>query len=75
MSSNKIKEIEYGVPRYAQTWETFSTEIIDIVHKYLVDKKLTLSDYVENVLEKNGIVHSEFTISILCRIKWGYYDE
>ncbi len=57
--SSKIKEVEYGVPRYAQTWETFSTEIIDIFHRYLVDKKLTLSDYVENVLEINGIVHSE----------------
>ena len=41
----------YGVPENALTWDSFGQEVIVIVHEWLCDKKLTLSEYVISCLE------------------------
>ena len=44
----------YGVPATALNWDSFGEECINIVHGYLCDKKLSLSEYLIGILDGNG---------------------
>jgi len=46
---------DYGVPATALTLDSFGKEVINILHGYLCNKKLTLSDYLIGILDSNGI--------------------